>query len=64
MTKGLVLLVKILSGFIFVVALVEAVKLAVEGVKWLISRMRVLRKNLKEARKKRKEETQRFSPGS
>jgi hypothetical protein len=55
MSKILVLILKVMTGFIFIVAFVEAVKLAVQGIKWLIGSMRLGRLKLKNNMRARKE---------
>lgn len=56
MTKILVLILKVMTGFIFIVAFVEAVKLAVQGIKSLIGMMRLGRLKLKDRMKEKREE--------
>ena len=55
MSKILVLILKVMTGFIFIVAFVEAVKLAVQGVKWLIGSMKLGRRKIANDMRARKE---------
>ena len=56
MTKVLLVILKVMTGFIFIVAFVEAVKLAVQGIKSLIGMMRLGRLKLKDKMKEKREE--------
>ena len=56
MTKVLLVILKVMTGFIFIVAFVEAVKLAVQGIKSLIGMMRLGRCKLKDWSNEKREQ--------